>query len=260
MKSRNDGSGAGLRPGPHRWEPSKYRIDGNVVRGSRDTSQLACSSRIIADLVGEFYTSAIPRWVSGDLVDLGCGKAPLLAAYRGHCSSVVLADWGNSAHANPNLDLIIDLNEPLAVLGSSSFDVVLLSDVLEHIAEPGPLICEIQRILRPGGRLVLNVPFIYWIHEAPYDFYRYTRYALERFIREAGLEVIEVVPLGGWLEVMADLWAKILVRTKLSFVASGVHRAVIAFHGTEMGRRLALRGGEILPIGYGLVARKPMTA
>ncbi len=209
--------------------------------------------------MGEFYSNAIPRWVSGDLVDLGCGKAPLLGAYREHCSSILLADWAKSPHANPLLDLVIDLNEPLTSLDSQSFDVVLLSDVLEHIPEPAALMAEIRRILKPGGRLLLNVPFAYWIHEAPHDYYRYTRYALERFALQSGLEVIELVPLGGWIEVVADLWCKTLARARLWPLSAAVHRAVITFHRTALGRRLAARSGEVLPLGYGFIARNPTT-
>ncbi|WP_197497377.1 class I SAM-dependent methyltransferase [Mycobacterium sp. 852013-51886_SCH5428379] len=200
----------------------------------------------------------IPKWVSGDLADLGCGKAPLLGAYGPRCRSVTLADWSNSAHDNPYLDLLVDLNEPLSSLQTSSFDVVLLSDVLEHIREPGLLMAEISRILKPGGRLLLNVPFIYWIHEAPHDYYRYTSFALERFVNNSGLEVVELVPLGGWVEVMGDLWSKFFAFAGLKWMAAAIHHAVAAFGNTFVGRRLTNRSGKVLPLGYGLVARKPM--
>jgi SAM-dependent methyltransferase len=249
----------------HEWKPSKFRIEGDVIRASDDPGELAPSSRIIADLVGEFYSIVIPKYVSGDLADLGCGKAPLLGAYRPLCTSILLADWANSAHANPLLDLSIDLNEPLISLAASSFDVVILSDVLEHIREPELLMSEISRILKPGGYLLLNVPFAYWIHEAPYDYYRYTRFALERFVQKSGMQVIVLVPLGGWSEVIADLSCKLLARVRLPILAVviqrmiivAIHRVIIAFHRTPLGRRLALRGGEVLPLGYGMAAQKP---
>lgn len=240
----------------HEWQQSKFRIEGRTIRASTDSAELERSSRILADLVGEFYSDAIPKWVSGDLADLGCGKAPLLGAYRDRCTSILLADWENSHHPNPLLDLTIDLNEPLASIADCSFDVVILSDVLEHIREPAALVAEISRILRPGGRLLLNVPFAYWIHESPHDYYRYTRFALERFILNSGLQVIELNALGGWVEVMSDLWCKMLVFARLPLFAVAIHRAVIAFHRTSLGRRLAAKSGKALPLGYGLVAQK----
>lgn len=240
------------------WVASKFSIEGARISGSRDVRELAPASRILADLVGDFYSSAFPRYVSGDLIDLGCGKAPLLGAYRDRCSSVVLADWANSPHENPLLNIVIDLNKPLDVLDSNAFDVVILSDVLEHICEPAALMMEISRILKPGGRLLMNVPFAYWIHEAPHDYYRYTRYALEMFARQSGLRVIELKPLGGWIEVMADLWAKMLARTRVALLPALVHRCVMAFNRTAVGRKVAARTGEVLPLGYAMVVQKPM--
>lgn len=250
----------------HKWKQSKFRIEGFEIRASRDITELSASSRIIADLVAEFYSSAIRERAKGDLADLGCGKAPLLGAYGPLCTSILLADWANSSHDNPLLDLIIDLNEPLTPLVTSSFDVVILSDVLEHIREPALLMAEISRILKPGGYLLLNVPFAYWIHEAPYDYYRYTRFALERFAQNSGLHLIELVALGGWVEVMADLSCKLLASVRLRglsgvihrLIIPAIHRLVLSFHRTDFGLRLARRGGEVLPLGYGMVAQKPI--
>lgn len=51
---------------------------------------------------------------------------------------------------------------------------MILSDVLEHIKQPSELLCEISRIMKDDGRLVLNSPFMYWTHGSPYDYFRYT--------------------------------------------------------------------------------------
>ncbi|GAA2533785.1 class I SAM-dependent methyltransferase [Mycolicibacterium diernhoferi] len=238
------------------WQQTKFSINGATITASKDANELAPSSRIVASLVADFYQRTLPKWVSGDLVDLGCGKAPLLGAYREHCSSIVLADWANSLHENPLLDIVIDLNKPLQAFENESFDVVVLSDVLEHIAEPSNLLSEISRILKPGGRLILNVPFLYQLHETPHDYFRYTQYALDRLIEKAGLEVKELVPLGGWLEVMADLWSKLLLHARLSILVPALHRLVMAVRKTPVGRRFTDKTSRVFPIGYGLVAVK----
>lgn len=240
-----------------RWGESKFAIQGQTIRGSADPRELAPASRLIADLVGQFYARAIPQWVTGDLIDLGCGKAPLLGAYRRYCSSILLADWDSSLHPNPLLDLVIDLNSPLTQLKSGSFDAVLLSDVLEHIQEPAALMMEISRILRPGGYLLMNSPFIYQIHETPHDYFRYTRFALEKFAAESRLQVVELVPLGGWLAVLTDLSSKLLARMKLALLISVLQRLIIGISHTHIGQKLMTSGGEVIPIGYGMVARKP---
>ena len=243
-------------PREFQWSESKFRISRGVVRASRNAAELSRSSRILADMVGEFYTRSIPEWANGDLIDLGCGKAPLLGAYREYCTSHVLADWENSEHPNRLLDLSFDLNQPLSVIDSKTFDTVLLSDVLEHVREPKALVFEIARILRPGGALLLNVPFAYWIHEAPHDYYRYTRYALEGFIQEAGLDLIELRPLGGWPAVLADLFSKVLNKFRMYLLVSIIHSIFINLNKSSLGRRLVSAGSDRMPLGYALVAVK----
>jgi SAM-dependent methyltransferase len=215
------------------------------------------SSRVVASLVAEFYTRAIPLWVSGDLADLGCGNAPLLGAYTKYCDSVLLVDWENSEHPNPLLDITLDLNQPLAAIDSESLDTVLLSDVLEHIREPAELLAEIWRILRPGGYLVMNVPFTYRLHERPHDYYRYTSYALEYLTTAAGFEVVELSALGGWLEIMADMWGKLFSAARLHVLSAIIHRVAVIIYRTPLGRKFAAVSGAIWPLGYGLAARKP---
>jgi SAM-dependent methyltransferase len=155
----------------------------------------------------------------------------------------------------------LDLSTSLP-LGSASFDTVLLSDVLEHVPDPALLCAEIARVLAPGGVLLANVPFYYGVHERPHDYYRYTRFALERFMRLAGLDTVEIEPLGGSLEIFADLLAKHLQPVPLAGppLALVLQRLVALLGRTRPGRRLALRTAEVFPFGYALVARKPRRA
>jgi len=62
---------------------------------------------------------------------------------------------------------------------NSSFDFVLCTEVMEHISEPEHLLKEVYRILKKNGKLLITVPFMVPVHEAPHDYYRYTKYGLE---------------------------------------------------------------------------------
>lgn len=75
-------------------------------------------------------------------------------------------------------------------MSSASFDGVVCLEVLEHVPDPSIVVAEIARVLRPGGRAWLSMPFLYPLHDAPFDFQRYTEYGLRRDIQRAGLEVV----------------------------------------------------------------------
>jgi len=154
---------------------------------------------------------AIDHWlgnnthaISGDVVDLGAGEAPYRAFFVTHANSYRTVDWANSQHRIA-VDVIADLNAPLP-LADSSADVAVSISVLEHLRRPDRFLAEVARILRPGGRLLLQVPWQWMIHEAPHDYFRYSPFALRAMLEENGFEVVSLAPSGG---VFATLCLKV---------------------------------------------------
>lgn len=72
----------------------------------------------------------------------------------------------------------------------ASFDGVVCLEVIEHVTAPSRAIAEIGRVLRPGGKAWISMPFLYPLHDAPFDFQRYTEFGLRRDLVGAGLEVV----------------------------------------------------------------------
>jgi len=228
------------------------------LRGSKNRNELGVGSRLVSNRIADFYTRAVREHARGRLLDLGCGKAPLLGYYAQFVENSTLVDWGNSMHENPILDLVADLNEPLA-LSDEAFDTVILSDVLEHIAEPQALLREISRVLSSdGGVLLLNVPFFYPIHEEPFDYYRYTEFSLARMCSSVGLQVREIAPLGGLPEILIDLFGKILQR--MPFIGPSVAAVIQTtgewITGRGLGKFASDRSAKHFPLGYTLIAVK----
>jgi SAM-dependent methyltransferase len=139
---------------------------------------------------------------------------PLFGVYEPLVDEVTCVDWGNTFHKNEYLDFECDLTQPLP-FSAEIFDMIILSDVLEHIFEPKRLWTEMARVLAKAGKLVMNVPFLYCIHEAPYDYYRYTEFALRKFAEDAKLSVMLISPIGGIAEVIADLASKTVAKLPL---------------------------------------------
>lgn len=73
-------------------------------------------------------------------------------------------------------------------------DAVACYEVLEHVPDPERVIAEVARVLAAGGVVEFTMPFLYPIHDAPYDFQRWTRHGWERSLRRGGLQVELVEP------------------------------------------------------------------
>lgn len=241
---------------PGSWRPSKFVYRRGKLMASRDADEVAVGSRLMVDRVARCYDANLRRHAKGRLADLGCGTVPLYRAYADLVTEVVCVDLGGTPHAR-HLDVECDLNEPLP-FADRTFDTIVLSDVLEHIARPETLWAEMARILAPEGEILMNVPFYYWIHAGPHDYYRYTGFALRRFVESAGLELVQLDVIGGALEVLADVVAKNFALVPLVGhpVAAAVQWATDAVSATRLGRKISRVTGATFPFGYFLIARK----
>lgn len=97
--------------------------------------------------------------------------------------------------AETGAEHIFDLEKPF-VLPDGSYDGVLCMNILEHIYNHQQFLAECHRIVRPGGTILLAVPFLMQVHPSPHDHFRYTGESLERMFREAGFTSVSVVPIG----------------------------------------------------------------
>lgn len=240
-----------------KWKPSKYVYKKGKLTGSRNVEEVAIGSRLIADITAAYYDANIKKYVSGILLDVGCGKVPLFGAYKEYVTDNICIDWEASLHENEYTDLECDLTKNLP-LGDEEFDTIILSDVLEHIPEPRRLCDEIYRVLSRNGRIIMNVPFYYWLHEQPHDYYRYTEFALRRFVESSGFKVVLLEPTGGAPEIMADILAKNILCVPIigRLIAAMVQYTTSVFIKTRIGKKISKRTGKKFPLGYFLVAEK----
>jgi SAM-dependent methyltransferase len=243
---------------PDRWLPTKV-VKSRTGRftPSSDPAQLGAASRLVVARQIEAYEAALRRYARGILLDMGCGHVPYLELYRPLVDANICVDWENSPHASQHLDEAANLNEPLR-FAAASFDTVLMTDVLEHIARPWVLVPEIARILRPGGHVIVGVPYMYWLHEQPHDYYRYTEFGLQHLAADAGLEPVQLAPYGGAPEIMSDIAGKCLRRwDPLCRVWVSCTTFLL---NSQLARRISEQTARSFPLGYVFVARKPVAA
>lgn len=100
-----------------------------------------------------------------------------------------------------DIDIVSDITaipEP-----DASFDAILCSEVLEHIPEPTHALDEFERLLKPGGVLILTAPFSSNVHMAPYHFCTgFSKYWYEHHLSRRGFELKELTPNGDWYALL----------------------------------------------------------
>lgn len=187
----------------------KFVVTGKGVRAG-ERAGAATGSTLVAARVAAFYDAELSRCAQGTLIDLGAGESPLRDFYTRFVDRSWSIDWPTSAH-DLDIDMAADLNAGLP-LRAGSVDTILLSDVLEHLAEAPDFLVECARALRPGGVMIGNVPFLYWLHEEPHDYYRYTEFGLRHLFGRAGFSSVEIINIGGGGDVVVDVVAKCIAQ------------------------------------------------
>jgi SAM-dependent methyltransferase len=137
----------------------------------------------------------------GVVYDLGCGTRPYEDFIGPLVEKYIGVDWQNTLHEQ-KMDVIADLNQPLPIADRVA-DTVVCFQTLEHLCEPQQLLCEAFRIMKPGAKIMVTVPFMWHVHEPPYDFFRYTQYGLEFLLKKAGFKDIQVVADSGFWTMLA---------------------------------------------------------
>jgi SAM-dependent methyltransferase len=136
---------------------------------------------------------AIDNFTCGDLLDLGCGNKPYEEWYKSKTTSHTGCDVIQSSENK--VDVLCMANELSFV--SDKFDTVLCTQALEHVYDHHGLLKEAHRALRKNGNIILTVPFVWELHEEPYDFFRITKHGLKSLLHEAGFEIVYLKANGG---------------------------------------------------------------
>lgn len=216
-----------------------------------------------------------PQWLLGRRrppAELGCARGPLLdigagdqwiRPYLADEIDYVALDYPATGkvmyRARP--DVFADAEK--LPFPDDSFESVVCLEVLEHVREPDKVMAEVARVLRPGGRLWLSMPFLYPLHDAPFDFQRHTVHGLKRDLCRAGLELLSLNATCGSVRTAGLLVCLALAGGVQSAGRAGwlllplVVPLVVAINTGAFLLAIAWPNWAALAAGHQLLARKP---
>lgn len=143
----------------------------------------------------------LSSFYKGTLVDLGCGESPYKDFFLQYVDNYIGIDWANSFH-NSNADITSNLNKRIELCDNFA-DTLISFSVIEHLCEPQIFLNESYRVLKNNGVFILQVPWQWHVHEAPYDYFRYTPYGLQYMFKKAGFTEVDIIPQSGFFTTSA---------------------------------------------------------
>ncbi len=135
------------------------------------------------------------------VLDAGAGESRHAAYFGRQRYIAVDLAVGDAAWNYRRLDVIADLSA--LPFRSGCFDACINIVTLEHVTAPLRVLEEIARTLAPGGRLLLIAPQDWEVHQAPHDYFRYTRHGLAYLLAKAGFKECAIEPVGGYFRLMS---------------------------------------------------------
>ena len=157
------------------------------------------------------------------VLDVGCGMKPYQKLWKTKNYLGIDVHGGGLKDQAKKPDKYFDGQK--IPYSSTRFDVVIATEVLEHVEFPEKLLQEVKRVLKPGGQLFLTMPFVWPEHGIPFDFQRYTSFRHERLLADRGFKVLTIKPTTGAFgtcgQILSDFLygelAKLVWKSDLSY-------------------------------------------
>jgi len=135
------------------------------------------------------------------VLDAGSGEGQYAHHFAKHRYCGVDLAVGDAAWDYSRLDAVADLTA--LPFRNRVFDAAIHIVTIEHLREPARAMQEIARVLKPGGTLLIAAPHEWEVHQAPHDYFRYTRYGIKYLLEQSGMQVTEIQPVGGYFRLLA---------------------------------------------------------
>lgn len=142
--------------------------------------------------------------LTGKMMDFGCGTKPYKPLFV-NVTEYIGVDYAGEGHSHANEEIDVYYNGKTIPFPDNTFDSILTSEVLEHIYNLEEILKELHRVLKPGGKILISVPFAWNEHEMPNDFGRYTSLGFKALLERNSFTVLHLEKTTGFLEALVQL-------------------------------------------------------
>lgn len=142
--------------------------------------------------------------MNGELLDFGCGSKPYKNLFT-NVSSYIGVDIEDGSHNHEKEDIDYFYDGKNLPFDDNRFNSVFSTEVLEHVPDIEYSLKEINRVLKPKGKLLISIPFAFPEHELPYDFRRLTRFGITQVLKDNGFKLIKYRCFGSCIRVLFQL-------------------------------------------------------
>lgn len=143
--------------------------------------------------------------LSGKLLDFGCGRKPFESLFS--VKEYLGLDLEQTGHDHKNSKVDVYYDGKHIPFEDNTFDALFCSEVFEHVFNPDEVLPEIHRVLKPGAKAIITVPFCWNEHEVPYDYARYSSFGITHLLEKNGFKVVRLAKSGNFVKVIFQLWA-----------------------------------------------------
>ena len=139
--------------------------------------------------------------IKGKVLDIGCGQSPYKHLLNPTAAEYIGLDTATASDFGYNEAKIIRFDGKHIPFEDNSIDYIVCTEVLEHVKDPQPLVDEAFRVLKPGGRGAVTIPWSARVHYLPHDYHRFTSFALEDIFRRF---IFTITPRGTDITVIVS--------------------------------------------------------
>ena len=179
------------------YQAKIYKGDYFVIKGLK---------KFIEDQLKQYVTEGVK------VCDVGCGEQP----WKNFIESLGAEYIGIDLQQNSQNTVHVLADICHIALPDESFDIVLCTEVLEHIQDIKAALKELARLTKADGKMIITLPFFYPLHEEPYDYLRITPHQVLKLAEQLNLQVKELSTSGNELEAIATIWDNLWNRSLLN--------------------------------------------